>query len=108
MNPPPGEHPLPDLHQAILEAAQVEAYFADLAEHAALQEITAKSGPRTHAAEAPLTLDQAHRALLQGDVRGVQIRYDFQGDTWWDTLMAGPQGIRLVRLRLADALPKSG
>ena len=46
-----------------------------------------------------LTLADARRLLEERAVRGLQIRYRYDGADWWDTLMVLPEGWRLVRIR---------
>ncbi len=90
---------LPDIQQAVLDASTVEQLFADIRACAQVIEVLAKFGSRQHVREEPLTLDDAQRLLLEKSVRGVQLRYRYDGDLWWDTLMRVEEGFRLTRLR---------
>ncbi len=98
---PPSEEeppPLPDLQDAVLAEAEVDALFADLATHATVGEIVWKGGATDRAQGAAPSLQDAREALRSGAVRGVQIRYLHEGRRWWDTLMRVPGGVRLVRI----------
>jgi hypothetical protein len=98
----PDGPPLPTLVEGLLGDMEVQQLFAELAEHARLLEVLARSGPREHAGQGPLTLGEAKRLLLSGAVRAVQVRYAFDDAEWSDTLLRLPAGTRLVRCR---ALP---
>jgi hypothetical protein len=90
---------LPELHQAVLDAATVERLLDDIRQCAEVVEVLAKHDARARAAEAPLTLDDARTLLLDGGARGVQLRYLYDGGLWWDTLLRVSGGYRLTRIR---------
>jgi hypothetical protein len=48
-------------------------------------------------------LDEAFAALEEGTAERALLRYRFDGQAWLDTLIAGADGIRLVRIAEADA-----
>ncbi len=103
-----GEAPLlPELREGWLEAEQVRALFADLRACANAPSVQLKAGAEQRARSAPADLDAAEAALLDGRVRGVQIRYGYQGSHWCDTLVRTPRGVRLVRIRLEDVRPSA-
>ncbi|MEX2581403.1 MAG: hypothetical protein WD342_20270 [Verrucomicrobiales bacterium] len=92
--------PLPDLLQSDIDDATLRQLIADIGTHTRIIEIIPK-----HAAgyveenPAPLQLDEAYRLLAEGTVRGLQLRYQHQGKTWWDTVMPLPGGLfRIVRI----------
>ena len=90
------EHiPLAQLIAADLDAATLAALFADLA-LTEIDEVLVKGAAEAHAGGAGLA--EAQRRLAEG-ARGIQIRYRWQGEAWWDTLVRTPTGIRLVRSR---------
>lgn len=96
--------PLPELHQGELDPATLRQLFADLRVHAEVLEIIPKFGRGyvVDAVESP-SLDDALAMIEGGQLRGLQIRYRYQGEVWWDTLM--PQNgsaCRLVRVRHQD------
>ncbi len=92
---------LPPLHQAVLDAATVDALFADLAACTRVLAIIPKRAARAMIDESTSSLDlaSARAGLRDGSMRGVQIRYHYDGREWCDTLMAGADGAaRLVRI----------
>lgn len=93
--------PLPDLHQAQFDAAELERLVRDIGACAQVTEIIPKFTATGHVPEQdPLTLDDGRRLLLDGGARAVQFRYHYEGVDWWDTVMALPGGqFRLVRIQ---------
>jgi hypothetical protein len=90
---------LPELTQAYLDADTLDALFADLAACARVLEVVAKLAPTQMIPNQRLTLDDARALITSRKVRGVQIRYRYDDAEWWDTLMAAPEGVRVVRIR---------
>lgn len=90
---------IPTLHQAELDPATLAQLFRDLTDHAEVMGISAKGGPTAYAGGDTLDLTTAHAALMAGAVRGVQIRYRYADEEWWDTLIRLPSGVRLVRTK---------
>jgi hypothetical protein len=39
-------------------------------------------------------------ALVERRIFGAQLRYEFEGALWLDTLLTTPSGVRLVRVEL--------
>ncbi|MGP1346134.1 MAG: hypothetical protein ACTS3F_05625 [Phycisphaerales bacterium] len=91
--------PLPPMSQAILDEAQLDALFADIAQLAHIDEIIIKSGPGRVNDDQRHSLDEARQLLRSGQARGVQIRYRHNHAHWWDALMQTPQGTQLTRIR---------
>lgn len=89
--------PLPPLWRAELRADQVAELFTDLEAATLLSVVVRDATQATTRTPARLTLSQAREALSAG--RPVQLRYQWQGAEWWDTLTPGSNGIRLVRIR---------
>lgn len=97
--------PLAPLWNGTLDRAAVEQFFADLAAHAEVLAVLEKGGRAQYCEAARPTLTDAREHLLAGLVRGVQIRYQYEGRLWCDTLLAVAGGYRVVRLRDACAGP---
>ncbi len=96
---------LPALQQAPLDAATVAALFRDLAACTRIVSVTPRrvgAAPRADSPTTTITLETAQTGLADGSMRGVQIRYFYDQQTWCDTLMARPEGIRLVRISESD------
>ena len=91
----------PDLHQALLDAEELERLLGDIAACAEITEIIPKFTATGHVPEnAGLTMEDGRRWLLEGEVRAVQFRYRYEGADWWDTVMVLPGGqFRLVRIQ---------
>jgi hypothetical protein len=100
--PPPEEAPLklPDLNMTLLDSAQVEQLFRDIEQCAQITEIIPKFAARGHVPEtATDTLAEARELIATRAVRGLQLRYRYEGADWWDTLMLVGDQFRLVRIR---------
>lgn len=100
--PPPEDAPLklPDLNMTLLDADQIEQLFRDIEQCAQITEIIPKYAERGHVPDsAGVTLAEARQLLANRSVRGLQIRYRYDGADWWDTLMLTGGQFRLVRIR---------
>lgn len=100
------------VQEAVLDEAGVDALFADLAAAATLLGIATRGGARTRAVEPeapgdlPGALVAARAGLRDGRHAGVQVRYRHGDQEWWDTLLRGPDGVRLIRICHDDALSR--
>jgi hypothetical protein len=90
---------LPPLHEGMLDAAGLGALFGDLGALAEVMEVITKGGAVDRATPGRLTLATAEELLRTGAVRGVQVRYRYEDAEWWDTILALPQGFRVVRIQ---------
>lgn len=90
--------PLPELHEALLDAATEGSLLTDIEALTDLLGVTLKGAPTQMVDDGPLTLADALAAWRAGAARGMQLRYRHQGVEWWDTLMRTPAGTRLVRI----------
>lgn len=91
---------LPDLNQATLDWPGVETLLRDIEACTEITEIIPKFAAQGYVAESgAVTLDVARRMLSERTVRGLQIRYRYEGAEWWDTLMIVGLQYRLVRIR---------
>lgn len=88
--------PLAQLTTADLDEATLASLFADIATLTTVDEVLVKGAETAYAGSAGL--EQARQLLVAG-ARGMQIRYRWNGEAWWDTLVRTPAGIRLVRTR---------
>mgnify|MGYP001357911529 CR=1 FL=1 len=92
--------PLPELQQSLLDAETFDQLFRDIIACAEVAEILPKYTAEGYVPEgATLLLEEACAMLKRGELRGLQVRYRYQGADWWDTLMNTPAGLRLVRIR---------
>jgi hypothetical protein len=89
---------LPELHQGALDLPTLRQLLDDLALCAEIVEVRSKGGPIDHA-DPEGTFEDARRAFERRAVRGMQVRYRWEGDEWIDTLLWASEGPRLVRMR---------
>lgn len=94
---------LPELHESLLTTDDLASLVRDIATLTRVTEIIPKTtGPRQHIPEQSpaITLDEAHTALVDGQLRALQLRYIHDNAHWWDTLMPTPTGnFKIVRIR---------
>lgn len=89
---------LPDLTQGLLDDATLADYYRDLG-HTRIFGIMVKGGPERYANEDSVPLETAKELLANNLCHGIQIRYIWQEEEWWDTLVAMAEGVRLVRIK---------
>jgi hypothetical protein len=97
--------PIPELQQSPLDVATLCQLFGDVRRCAQLVEVLPKYAPGFIAPDATMTPEDGLNGLLQGRLRGLQLRYLYQGSLWWDTLLVvAPGSFRIVRIRHEAAL----
>lgn len=89
---------VPGFRQAVLDTSALERLLREIEQHADVLEIVPKFPQRGCLAEGPANLAEARKLLLFHSVRGVQIRYRYDGAETCDTIMMAPEGFRLVRI----------
>ena len=97
---PPTPPPTP-FQDALLDDATVGQLFFDVAHAAELVAVIQKGTGARRAHEPAGTraaLDAAHQAFIAREIAGVQLRYRFNGEEWWDTLTHTERGVRLIRI----------
>ena len=91
---------LPELHSSSLDDAQVAQLLTDIEVCTELTEILPKFAAQQRVPDAAsVTLAQAREWLATRAVRGLQLRYRYDGADWWDTLMQDGDRYRIVRIR---------
>lgn len=93
-----------ELQQADLDPATLAALFDDIATYTQVIGALLKGAPTSYAPDQLVDLPTARTLLQAGTVRGIQLRYRYQGQEWWDTLLRLPTGVRLVRINHSAAL----
>ena len=96
-------------HPEVLEAQwdheQVNALFRDLDQGAEILHVqvraTSIAGPKATPDRA-VTLSEAHQLFQDGVTKAIQIRYEFGGQTWCDTLMVEPEAVKIIRTELPE------
>ena len=102
MSEQPPTPELPDLQQSVLDPDTLAQLFSDLGSLTEILEVIPKALAESYVPESSeIGLDEGRRMLLSGVVRGLQIRYQYQGSQWWDTLLpdAASGGFRIVRIQ---------
>ncbi len=90
--------PLPDVYRGAVDVAGVRALFDDLMALPGGVEVRLKAGPEVRAQVGVVAVDRARDLLLDGMVRGVQLVYTHEGQTWFDTVMRRGDGFEVVRM----------
>ncbi len=96
------ERALPDLQQSVLDPETLAQLFVDLASLTEILEVIPKASAAGYVPEHNnINLDEAREMLLSSSIRGLQIRYRYQGSQWWDTLLPDPNSsnFRIVRIQ---------
>ena len=96
------DQPLPDLQQSILDSDTLKQLFVDLESCTEITEIIPKASAEGYVQEtSELTLAEAQALLYLKKIRGLQVRYNYQGSQWWDTLLPDAEsgGFRIVRIQ---------
>lgn len=90
---------LPTVSLADLDADAFAALMQDLSVLERTGDLTVKTAEclRTAKQEGS-ALSAAHRALLSGRVRALQVRYEHDGVLWVDTILKTPTAFTLVRM----------
>ncbi len=91
---------LAELNESVLDAATLDALVSDLQTHADVLDVLVKGAATQRTDGKPVPLTEAVEMMRAGSVRGVQVRYNWDGDEWRDTLFAVPGGVRLVRMKI--------
>ena len=95
--------PLAELTQADLDEDTLQVLLRDWLESTHVLEVTVKGGATRRAQSAPQTLPELVEQLQRGELRGIQVRYRWNGAEWLDTLLGLDSVVRIVRTRLFDA-----
>ena len=90
---------LPPMREAILGVAEIEALFADLSRFASNVQLIARRRNAGADGDHSPRLAEACERLVSGDVRKMQVRYEWQDARWIDTFELQDGGIRLVRIQ---------
>lgn len=89
---------LPTLTQSVLDEATLQSLISDLLQCTQILELTTKGGEQLRAQKEKSQLPELVAGLKAGAFRGLQIRYLWEEKEWIDTLLATPEGLRLIRI----------
>lgn len=87
----------PELTQADLDSETLQQLLQDLGQLTEILEVSVKGGGTQRAQTSHRDLAELAVKLEAGELRGVQVRYLWQGQHWLDTLMRTPTGVRIIR-----------
>ena len=99
---------LPPIQQATLTSTQLDLLVSDITGLTEVLEVRLKGGAEAHSTETAPTFAEGIQSLREGALVGVQVRYRHSGQEWLDTLIRGPEGIRLVRMAALAMRPEAG
>jgi hypothetical protein len=91
--------PVPLMVEGFLDPPTLTRLFADLESVTDVMGVREKGGPQEFAGRGDWPLATARDRLLTGTARSIQIRYRFDGHEWTDTIVAAPDGFRVIRCR---------
>jgi hypothetical protein len=89
--------------QADWDHERVAQLFADLQAGAHIIHVQVRTAVGKSPSDRETTLAEAHSLLDSGDAKAIQIRYDYEGQLWYDTLMVNNASIRVIRTLAGDA-----
>lgn len=93
----PGTPDSPEVLEAHWSREQVLALFADLARCAEIKRVQVRANRGQGMNNAATTLAEAERTFADGVAKAIQIHYEFDHQSWCDTLMVFPDHIRVIR-----------
>lgn len=91
--------PLAELTQADLDEETLQALLRDWQESTQVLEVTVKGGATRRAQSAPQALPELVEQLQMGELRGIQVRYRWNGAEWLDTLLGLDSVVRIIRCK---------
>lgn len=91
--------PVPLMVEGLIDAPTLTRLFADIQTAGTVLGVREKGGPAEYAGGDGMPPSIALDRLLTGTARAVQLRYQFDGHDWTDTVLATATGFRVVRCR---------
>lgn len=89
---------LSELCQGVLSAELLDTLVEDLTSLTEIVSVIVKGGEFSMAERTQMDLPTAVKHLKAKTLRGVQIRYGWEGKAWLDTLLNSSDGVKLVRM----------
>ncbi len=83
--------------EANWDRQQINDLFDDLHHGAIVKHVQVRVASGDAPRDIATTLEQAKQWFDNGEAKAIQIRYDFDGRQWCDTLMILPDSVRIVR-----------
>ncbi len=97
MNEP--EVPLPDLSEGWLDPDSLGQLILDIESLTEVIEVIVKGAPDQFASDQTIALRQAFAMISTRTIQAMQLRYRWEGELWFDTVMWVPEGLKVVRMR---------
>jgi hypothetical protein len=91
--------PVPLMVEGVIDRETLTRLFADIQSAGTILGVREKGGPAEYACGDTMPPAVALERLLAGTARAVQVRYQFDGHEWTDTVLATASGFRVVRCR---------
>ena len=89
---------LPELQDTLLDEDTVDRLLEDIRTRTSIIAVVPKGDLGTHSTCEKIPHDSVLDAFIGKSVHAMQIRYLYDDEEWWDTLMHTPGGVRLVRI----------
>jgi hypothetical protein len=99
------DEPLPTVFEAQLDEGLLAQLFADWRECAEILEVLPRYPQNAYTSvEAPdvMTLEKGLKLWVEGALSGLQVRYEYEGKLWADTLVPLLNSTRLVRMEIPE------
>ncbi|MFO0546800.1 MAG: hypothetical protein U0271_00365 [Polyangiaceae bacterium] len=100
---------LPPVLLATFDSEMVLFFWSELRDHAELLDVCVKTKPGSRAvvdtslgADLAMRMERALRAMIAGEILGVQLRYRHGKDVFRDTLLQRGESFSVVRINEAD------
>lgn len=90
----------PEVLEADWDPEQVAALLDDLQSGAIVKHIQVRIKGDSGTQELSTTLEQAKKYCETGHAKAIQIRYEYDGQLWCDTLLFNPDSVRVIRTTL--------
>ncbi len=91
-----------EVFEGTLDGPDLTRVLRDIELCADVIEVRVKGGPQDYADANDCSFAQGSALLRDGRAVGLQIRYRHDGTEWWDTILRGGGGYRLIRTRVPD------
>jgi hypothetical protein len=93
----------PPVWSSTLDHAGLLAWAKDVKGLCKLEEVRVKGGAELHSSDAGHGFSEAVSELICHHVAALQVRYVYDGRTYFDTALSEQGSFRLVRLMLSDS-----
>lgn len=90
---------VPLMVDGVIDKDTLRQLFQDLATFATILGVREKNQQADYASPEEMTLNTALERLLSGMARATQVRYQFDGKEWSDTILSTQDRFRVVRCR---------